>query len=560
MALPHARTYLAGAASALVLVAACGSDEPLGPAGGTFSLGQAISVESGRDMRVLPGGTDGEFIAVVTNIALDTNARSSFRLSGTGIVPVESGPFTSRSPDPDAADRTPSAGAPRRDAAFEARLRDRERTELTPRFSAARSWNASRVPALPATLNVGDVVTVNVNPIDACTNATPRAVRVVALGTKALILADTLNPRNGFTTADYQRYAARFDTLVYPMDVAAFGEPTDIDKNGRIAIVFTRAVNELTPRNAFTYVGGLTFSRDLFPQIATVRAQACATSNEGEFFYLMAPDPSGLINGNRRSTGFVDTNTTAVIAHELVHLINASRKLYVNTTAPKFEEKWLDEGLAHVAEELLFYREAGVAPRGNLSHQKLLATPRIRSAFLVEMGGNSSRYRDFLAVTASSSPYAAGDSVTTRGATWSLLRYLVDRTSASDGDRWSRLVNNTAAGMANLKSVFGNELAPMIRDWSVSLAVDDVANTQTELQQQSWNWHSIYGGADASPFLYPLRVTVMAPAMSYTGTVVAGGSSHYKLAVPANGSATISLSGQSGAASSNLQLVIVRTK
>ena len=150
------------------------------------------------------------------------------------------------------------------------------------------------------------------------------------------------------------------------MDVAAFGEPTDIDKNGHIAIVFTRAVNELTPRGAFSYVGGLTFSRDLFPQVGTARAQACPSSNEGEYLYLMTPDPSGTINGNRRTNGFVDTNTTAVIAHELVHLINASRKLYVNTAAPKFEVKWLDEGLAHVAEELLFYRESGLSPRSNL--------------------------------------------------------------------------------------------------------------------------------------------------------------------------------------------------
>jgi hypothetical protein len=560
MALPHARPHLFGALFGVAALAACGSEEPLGPAGGTFSIGQAISVESGRDMRVLPGATDGEFIAVVANVALDSNSRSSFRLSGTGIVPVETGPFTSLSPDPDAASDEPTAAAPRRDAAFEERLRDRERAELTPRFAAARSWNASRVPSLPTTLNVGDLVTVNVNPVDPCTNATPHAVRVVAVGTKALILADTLNPRNGFTTADYQRYAARFDTLVYPMDVAAFGEPTDIDKNGRIAIVFTRAVNELTPRNAFTYVGGLTFSRDLFPQVATTRASACLTSNEGEFFYLMAPDPTGLINGNRRSNGFVDTNTTAVIAHELVHLINASRKLYVHTTAPKFEEKWLDEGLAHAAEELLFYRESGVAPRSNLSYQALLSTARIRNAYLTEMGGNTSRYRDFLSTTVSSSPYAVGDSVATRGAAWSFLRYLVDRASSTDGDKWSRLVNNTAVGMANLKSVFGNDIAAMVRDWSVSLAVDDIANTQAELRQQSWNYHSIYGGVDASPFLYPLRVTPMTPATSYNGTVVAGGSTHYKLAVPANGTAIISLSGPSGAASSNLQLVIVRTK
>ena len=61
----------------------------------------------------------------------------------------------------------------------------------------------------------------------------------------------------------------------------------------------------------------------------------------------------------------MDTSTTAVIAHEFQHLINAGRRMYVNN-ALDFEDTWLDEGLAHVAEELLFYREAGLRPKGNI--------------------------------------------------------------------------------------------------------------------------------------------------------------------------------------------------
>jgi hypothetical protein len=40
--------------------------------------------------------------------------------------------------------------------------------------------------------------------------------------------------------------------------------------------------------------------------------------------------------------------------------------------------------------------------------------------------------------------------------------------------------------------------------------------------------------------------------------VVPGGSAFFLFGVPANGTATLSLGGQSGAAASNLQLVIVR--
>ena len=59
-----------------------------------------------------------------------------------------------------------------------------------------------------------------------------------------------------------------------------------------------------------------------------------AGSNTGEMFYLLAPDPTGAINGNVGATGFVDSVTTSVLAHEFQHLINASRRLYVTRTSP----------------------------------------------------------------------------------------------------------------------------------------------------------------------------------------------------------------------------------
>ena len=554
--LPHPRRLLIP--SALALLAACGSDGPVEPAGGAFSLGQSLAVESGRDAKVVGGASEGTYVAVVVNLALDSTGQSSYSLRANGITSGDRGPFATRIPIADA--QRPPSDAPTHDEAFESRLRDRERAQLTPRFASARQLSASSIPALPATVSVGDLVTVNVNAQDACTNPTYHVARVVAIGSKALILNDTLNPKPGFSTADFQRFAARFDTLVYPMDVAAFGDPTDIDKNGHIAIVFTRAVNELTARGAGSYVGGLTFSRDLFPQAGTARATACASSNEGEYFYLMAPDPNGTINGNRRSNAFVDSSSTGVIAHEFVHLINASRKLYVNTAAPKFEEKWLDEGLAHMAEELLFYRESGLSPRNNITYQTLVSSTRVRNAFLNDMAGNQGRLRDYLSSPSDGSPYRVGDSLSTRGAAWSLLRYLADRTRTTDGDVWSRLVNNTATGVANLQLVFG-DVAPLVRDWNVSNLIDDSAPASVELSQKSWNWHSIFGGIDGLAPLYPLPVNAMSPATaSYPGAVVSGGAAFYNFTVPANGTATLSLAGQSGAAASNLQLVIVRTK
>jgi hypothetical protein len=116
-----------------------------------------------------------------------------------------------------------------------------------------------------------------------------------------------------------------------------------------------------------------------------------------------------------------------VLAHEFQHLINASRKIYINTAAPDFEVKWLDEGLAHIAEELLFYRESGTGPRTNLDLAALRANATIRGAFNNDMLGNAGRYRTFLVNPSTASPYMTPDSLSMRGASWDWLRYLADQ-------------------------------------------------------------------------------------------------------------------------------------
>jgi hypothetical protein len=572
----HVRSLRIVAATTLALIAGC-HDNGTAPVDGRLAVGQFLSVTGAQSFQLEPGATSADYIAVLVNTGLVAGVGESFTirgddlvapsayLGGTNVATLSRLPVTEQG--------TPDA--PVLDRPFEARLRARERATLTPLFAGARAWYASRsatslttgapttggfdltrrASVIPSTAQVGDTVTVNVNGVDACTNAVYHKARVAAIGTHAIILDDVGNPRPGFTDADYARYAARFDTLVYPLDVGVFGAPTDIDANGHIGLIFTYAVNQLTAPNSGSYVGGFTFSRDLFPIVATSRAEACAASNVGEFFYLLAPDPLGTINSNRRSTAFVDTNTTAVVAHEFQHLINSSRRLYINNAAT-FEVKWLDEGLAHEAEELLFYRESGLGSRNNITGPVVQSSATVKSAFGRDMGGNAGRYKSYLLAPAKSSPYAANDSLSTRGGAWSLLRYLADRRGTSDGDVFMRLVNSTDSGMTNMQAVFGQDLAGQVRDWAVSNAVDDMASTDSPLQQPSWNWHSIYP-SPAVNTPYPLPITTMQNATSYSGSVTAGGAAYYKLGVPANASATFSLS---QANAGNLQLVIVRTR
>ena len=140
-------------------------------------------------------------------------------------------------------------------------------------------------------------------------------------------------------------------------------------------------------------------------------------------------------------------------------------------------------------------------------------------------------------------------------------RLALSTSAVADADAalWFKLVNNSSVGVTNLQSVVG-DLAPMIRDWSVSHAVDDVAAPSTQYQQRSWNWHSIFPGLTVPSTGYPLLVTPLSSNANVTGaTVLAGGAAFYRVVVPASGTVTVTL-GSVGTSNPNLQLVAVRTK
>jgi hypothetical protein len=118
-------------------------------------------------------------------------------------------------------------------------------------------------------------------------------------------------------------------------------------------------------------------------------------------------------------------------------------------------------------------------------------------------------------------------------------------------------VNSTTSGIDNVKAVYGADVVVALRDWSVSHAVDDVAATAPELQQPSWNWHSLYPALQGA---YPLAIQPLVDGTQTSGTIVAGGASFFKFGIPAAGTASLSLTDPSSTATTNLQLVVVRTR
>ncbi len=373
-------------------------------------------------------------------------------------------------------------------------------------------------------LEIGEVLSLNVNGVDVCDNPTSRQARVVALSEHAAVLADVQNPTNGFTDAEYQVFADEFDRIVWPVVTENFGTPSDVDRNGRVLILFTSAVNQLTPVGADYIVGGFFFSRDLFPTEDEEGIDGCESSNERELFYLLAPDPSGTINGNTRSKAYVRRSSFGTVAHEFQHLVNASRRLYEND-APDFEETWLDEGLAHIAEELSFYRASQLGPRQNVALTTAFFPTQARLDVFEQYSlANFGRIGEYYEEPENQSPIQDDDDLATRGAAWTFLRYAADQKGGDERQIWQSLANSQLSGIANLRAVLGDPV-PLLQNWGVANYTDDaVPGAAPVYTHPSWNFRQVlsndaFGGFRLRTFNLgngsPLTVSVAAGSQAY---------------------------------------------
>lgn len=443
---------------------------------------------------------------------------------------------------------------------FETRLRQREAAEIAPYITGARDWYRRRHAALVTPPRVGDLASVNVNALEFCGSPDLRPARVAAVTNSAIILADIGNPSGGFTDAEYQAFGLAMDTLVQPVAVAAFGAPNDVDNNGRVVIFFTRAVNELTPRgSAAGVVLGFFYYRDLLPKLGAIGA--CPGSNVSEMFYLLVPDTGGVAS-DRRSKAYVQNVVVSTIAHEYQHLVNASRRLH-NPAAAAIEEIWLNEGLSHITEELVFYRVAGLQPRQNIGPSQLQAGTPTRDAFDTFQNGNFSRYTQFLASPTFASPIANDDGLGTRGAVWSYLRYLADQVPGGEGDFWSRLVNSPLTGIENVQAALtargvATPFLGTMADWAVSVFTDDRWPTMRVFQQPSWN---LYESIPAVGMTYLLEPTILTHGVSNQVAIKAGGTAYMRFAVGQSQEALVQVAGANNTVlPAGLRMTIVRTR
>jgi hypothetical protein len=175
-------------------------------------------------------------------------------------------------------------------------------------------------------------------------------------GTKCLVYADvdTLpNPANNFDQMHFQQLGQAFDNSIEGTNVSYFGAYSDVDANGKVIILITPVVNRLTPGGSGGFIAGFFLALDLY-QVGQVPA---GTTNHAEIFYLLAADP-GSFWGNPFPIDFTADENIGTTAHEHEHMISFSHRIF--NQGGVGQETWLEEGMAHMAEDLNGRHDANI--------------------------------------------------------------------------------------------------------------------------------------------------------------------------------------------------------
>jgi hypothetical protein len=374
---------------------------------------------------------------------------------------------------------------------------------------AATQRSGASASVLAAAIELGDTITYRVPnvlpPANLCQDYfTVRGV-IKAVGRKVQIALDVNAPVNGFTNADFTAIAAEFDDLTYRTDTLWFGSPTDINKDGRITILYTPEVNKFTKKGSSSYIGGFFWGGDLFTKADYQAAGlTCPQTNEQELFYLLAADPTGAF-GDARSTALVRQNTRGTIAHEFQHMINQGIRQF-NASADPFEVDWLNEGLAHFAEEAVGRAARGFGDFQSLSSADVRANAEDYKAYFEQ---NLARFSTWLARPDTSSPTSerAAEDLAPRGAAWALLRYTADQFAPGNARTFfRRLVAGPRSSVTNLVEKAGVPFDQIISGWLIANYTDNlnVAGLDARYAYASWNMRDAVAGTVGGT--YPLRV------------------------------------------------------
>ena len=413
-----------------------------------------------------------------------------------------------KSPPASAVDVVPREPIPPRPrlahARAEATLRVLDEELVRPLTSTAgRRANTMSSPAamsstIPASVQVGNVLSLRVPKfLDQCTQYVTINAVVRAVTPRSVFLEDAGNPKGGYSSADFQTLSNFFENTVYPTDTDYFGTPSDIDHNGRVAIVVTTQVS----RVATDYDPGF----ELFGMVKTVNwfpAYQCPSSNEGEILYLRTPDPAGVSGTTTGDAAEELSLAKLLLAHEFTHLIQFGIVIPANAV---LQPNWLSEAQATLAEEVVGDRVTGRARGRNYGYDVAFDGDWYRGITLLgvyfglwlesppKKPANAPEQCSFLGLSfeGNNGPCYNNDFVAYHTG-YAFLRWLSDQfgSSVAGGEKAIQhaLVDNRSKGLAAIASVVHVPIDTLLAQWAAALYVDDrVPGAALRLTFPSWN-------------------------------------------------------------------------
>lgn len=413
-------------------------------------------------------------------------------------------------------------------------LRAQERAaSLRPR-AAPSALSVAAAPVL-AQISVGDrrgFKVCNKLPCAAVSDFATVSGRAEYVGTHAAIFTDEAAP-SGFMPADYDSLGALFDEQLYDVDTRAFGSESDVDRNGVVIILFSPAVNNLTPEDqcGTSIITGYFFGIDIDPLF-----QNDQRSNRGEVFFALAPDPQGTVTCSL-SVDLVLRLVPVTFVHEFQHMISYHQHVLLRSTPS--EILWLNEGLAHVAEELAGLR---FAEQGNDLLFSRFALGDLFNAYIYLQDPGAT----FLM------PTEGTGSLEERGAAWLFLRWLADQYGE---DVLRRLVESGRTGSDNVSEAAGAPFAQLATQWFLANYVSDLPNftAPARLKYTTWRFRTTYQSLfEQLPSRFPDPFPINpAPfnggAFSASGTLRAGSGAYFRVVLgPSDPGFTLTLDDGTG--------------
>jgi hypothetical protein len=450
----------------------------------------------------------------------------------------------------------------------------RQRPRLDVRGAARLSMSAAPVP------NVGDMLSLRMrtNFSDFRNWETVRG-RVVYVGPKMVIVEDSLAPLARTMDADYEKIGQEFDSQMYGF-LSSFGDPLAVDSltdnNGRLFAVFSRRVN--------TYLNGqiLGFVTicDFFENTGAP-ADICPSSNIGEYFYAIVPDPNS-------TTGLTIDSwrrfMRGTLIHEAKHIAAYAERLLRDTE--ELEESWLEEATAQQASELWarsLYRvvwkdDAGWndGPRCDYAQTSGTCADPVEGI----LGHFVWLYQFYDQVERKSILSSASTDGSIYGSSWSFARWVTDSYAMDESVFLRSLVQvKNDHGIANIVGKSGRPFSELLGSWSLASLADNYVGAtinDPKLQLESWNSRDLFqsmnqflrfsDGRIAFPKTFPLTIRSVpfgtwAPTSQDVISLAGGGFAAWELSGTQTQPQVIALRAIGGGLPpANLGLAIVRVR